>query len=278
MELGHRTPLVDLFRRGEAPRDVRLLAARAEVAPRAAEQLVLLVLLAGDDDPEVAAAAVASIGRIPRDAVAALLAQPDVPEDVREFFGAQGITSAPEGPPQPDAPLFEADTTPLPDVELEDANAGAPAGAAPVEPVASPSRPPQRVSVTALPIVDRVKLAMRGTREQRALLVRDPNRLVAAAVLSSPKLTESEVEGYARMGSVAEDVLRTIGSSRAWLRNYAVVAALVRNPKTPPAISLPLVPRLNERDLRMLSVDRNVPEPVRVAARKFVVASASRRK
>ena len=278
MEFGHRTPLVDLFRRGEAPRDVRLLAARAEVAPRAAEQLVLLVLLAGDDDPEVAAAAVASIGRIPRDAVASLLAQPDVPEDVREFFAAQGIVVAPEVSPRGDAPLVEAEAGPPPDVDLEAPDEGAHAEAGTAGAADVPARTGRRVPVTALPILDRVKLAMRGTREQRAQLVRDPNRLVAAAVLSSPKLTESEVESYARMGSVAEDVLRTIGSSRAWLRNYTVIAALVRNPKTPPTISLPLVPRLNERDQRMLSVDRNVPEAVRVAARKFVVASASRRK
>jgi hypothetical protein len=119
---------------------------------------------------------------------------------------------------------------------------------------------------------------MRGSREQRSVLVRDPNRLVAAAVLSSPKLTETEIEAFARMVNVSDEVLRTIGTARTWTRNYGVVTALARNPKTPPAISMPLVGRLNERDLRLLAVDRNVPEGVRLAARKLVLAGESRRK
>jgi hypothetical protein len=118
-----------------------------------------------------------------------------------------------------------------------------------------------------------MKLATRGTREQRALLVRDPNRLVASAVLSSPKLTESEVEQFAKMTNVAEDVLRVIGTNRAWTKNYGVVAGLVRNPKTPLAISMTLLQRVNDRDVKMLAIDRNVPEPLRIAARKRATAS-----
>ena len=94
--------------------------------------------------------------------------------------------------------------------------------------------------------------------------------LVAAAVLSSPKLTESEVEAFAKMANVSEDTLRTIATNRTWTKNYGVIAGLTRNPKTPAAISMQMLQRLNERDLKMLSIDRNVPEAVRLAARKFV--------
>jgi len=114
-----------------------------------------------------------------------------------------------------------------------------------------------------------MKLAMRGTREQRAQLIRDSNRLVAVAVLSSPKLTEAEVEAFARMANLSEDVLRIIATNRAWVKNYNVVAALTRNPKTPVALAMGFLQRLNDRDLKMLAIDRNVPEPVRLAARKF---------
>ncbi len=69
--------------------------------------------------------------------------------------------------------------------------------------------------------MERMKLATRGTREQRSVLVRDPNRLVAAAVLSSPKLTDSEVEQFAKMANVAEDVLRVIGTNRPGPRTTA---------------------------------------------------------
>jgi hypothetical protein len=95
---------------------------------------------------------------------------------------------------------------------------------------------------------------------------------VALAVLSSPKLTESEVESYARMTSVGEDVLRTIAQTRAWIKNYGVVSALVRNAKTPVALSLNLLNRLTETDVRRVSIDRNVPEPLRIAARRRLVS------
>jgi hypothetical protein len=125
--------------------------------------------------------------------------------------------------------------------------------------------------LSSLPIVERMKLAMKGSRAHRAVLIRDSNKLVAAAVLSSPKLTETEVEAFAKMANVTEDVLRIIAMNRTWTKNYGVLWGLARNPKSPPAISMQLLPRLNERDLKMLTMDRNVPEAVRMAARKFVV-------
>jgi hypothetical protein len=108
------------------------------------------------------------------------------------------------------------------------------------------------------------------------VLVRDSNRLVAVAVLSSPKVSESEIEAFARMGNVAEEVLRIIANNRSWTKNYGVVLALVRNPKTPMALSMNFIQRLNERDLKALGNDRNVPEGLRVAARKFMVKHLKR--
>jgi hypothetical protein len=79
------------------------------------------------------------------------------------------------------------------------------------------------------------------------------------------------------MASVSEDVLRAIGSNRAWMKNYGVVVGLTRNPKTPLAMSLNLLGRLQDRDVAAVSVDRNVPEPLRIAARKKVLASSGSR-
>jgi hypothetical protein len=128
-----------------------------------------------------------------------------------------------------------------------------------------------------LPVVERLKAAMRGTREDRAILIRDHNKMVAAAVLSNPRLNDAEVETFARMPNVTDEVLRTIGNTRAWVKNYGVIQALTRNPKTPIAVSLTLLPRLNERDVRSLAADRNVPEPLRVVARRMLFVEKSRR-
>jgi hypothetical protein len=254
MDPGLRTPLVDFFRRGEVARDVRLLAAQGAFAPRALDQLALLLVLKDDADPEIAGAAAHTIDRLPRPALEAFLGRADVPGEIRQYFAALGVVPGGGVVADPEAPLLET-ADPLPEVPVAEESVAA-------------------TAIASLSIMDRMKLATRGTREQRALLVRDPNRLVAAAVLSSPKLTESEVEQFAKMANVAEDVLRVIGSNRAWTKNYGVVAGLVRNPKTPLAISLTLLQRINARDVKTLAVDRNIPEPLRIAARKK--ASANR--
>jgi hypothetical protein len=112
--------------------------------------------------------------------------------------------------------------------------------------------------------------ALKGSREERTILIRDPNRLVASAVLGSPRITEAEIESFSAMKNVSDQVLREIGSHREWTKRYTVLNNLVRNPRTPIGIALSMVPRLNPRDIKGVAVDRNVPEPVRKQAQKFV--------
>lgn len=254
MESGFRSPLVDFFRRGEVARDVRMMAAEGALAPRAHEQLALLIHLSDDADTAVAASANATLAALPTESLQAFLARSDVPTQMREFFAARGVS--PGSQPAADAaePLLSPDG---PDAAPADE-------AAPADDEASPV-------LSSLPIVERMKLAMKGTRSQRAQLIRDSNKLVAAAVLSSPKLTSAEVEAFSKMANVTEEVLRAIAMNRSWMKNYGVVAGLTRNPKTPPAISMQIVQRLNDKDMKMLSMDRNVPEAVRLVARKYVV-------
>jgi len=247
MDPGIRSPLIDLFRRGEAARDVRLLAAQGALTPRELDQLALLVLLSDDADAEVSTSAKATLDKLPVDPLRAFLARADVPTEIREFFARRNIT--PDGGVIPPAAGDQADTDTADDAENDEDD-------------------PQVLA--SLPIVERMKLAMKGTRSQRAQLIRDSNKIVSTAVLSSPKLTETEVEAFAKMANVAEEILRGISMNRTWMKNYGVVAGLTRNPKTPPGISMQLVQRLNERDLKMLTTDRNVPEAVRLAAKKFL--------
>ena len=255
MDPGYRTPLIDQFRRGDITRETRLLAAQGGLAGTAYEQVALLVLLSDDADSDVASAVSATVKSLPDGPLRAFLARHDVPAAMLRFFGDLGIAPGPE-------PAVDA-SAPLLDVE-DDEDAGA-------QPEAASSAEPKILS--GLPVKRKVKLAFKGTREQRAQLIRDPNKLVASAVLSSPKLTDAEVEAFAKMANVSEEVLRVIGNNRTWLKNYGVVLGLVKNPKTPPAISMQLLQRVTERDMKMIAVDRNVPEGLRLAARKFIVKS-----
>jgi hypothetical protein len=93
---------------------------------------------------------------------------------------------------------------------------------------------------------------------------------VATAVLGSPKVTDGEIESFASMKSISDGILRQIGTHRDWTKHYGVVSNLVRNPRTPIAISIGMVSRLNPRDIKNLAVDRNVPEAIRKQAQRFV--------
>src|SRR3954453_18657179 len=94
MDPGLRSPLIDLFRRGEAARDVRLLAAKGALASRELDQLALLVLLSDDPDPEIAAAANGTLNILPNEALQTFLVRPEVPAEMRDFFATRGITVA----------------------------------------------------------------------------------------------------------------------------------------------------------------------------------------
>jgi len=248
-ESGFRSPLIDFFRRGEVASDVRLLAAQGVIAPRVHEQVALLLLLSDDPEAAVARTAQETIDSLPPVAIARFIGRKDVPEPMRAFFAARGIEPI-EGAYADDEPIVEAPPE---------------AGAPPEEAAADPK------VLANLPVIQRMKLAVKGTREQRAQLIRDSNRLVCVAVLSSPKITDSEIEAFARQANLSEDVLRVIATNRAWLKNYNVTAALARNSKTQVALAMGFLQRLNERDLKKLATDRNVSEPVRLAARKFLV-------
>jgi hypothetical protein len=256
------TPLLDFFKRGEVDRDTRMLAAEGALAPRAVEQLMILVLLLEDPDREVRATAEGTLDRIPESALKAFLSRSDVPIGLREFFGDRGIfpDELPqidvEGELDADAPLVESGD----DLDLGDEN----------ETAESATQ-----KIAKMSFLQRLKAATKGSREMRAILIRDPNKMISAAVLSSPKITENEIESYARMASLSDEVLRIIGHNRSWTKNYKVVLGLVKNPKTPLALSLNFMSRLNSTDLKQVSVDRNVPETLRVAARKRVVSNQS---
>lgn len=241
------TPLLDTFKRGEASRELKLLAAQAAVALRAPEQLELLVMLAGDADPEVVQTAANTLASVPAEKLSAALAG-DVSAETRAHFAAKGIEPAGTAPTG-DEPLVDAS----PAVE---------------EAPADEEQQSALQRIANLNVANRIALAMKGNREERAILIRDPNRIVTAAVLSSPKMTETEAAAIAKMQNVSEDVLRTIAKNRAWLKNYAVILAVVKNPKTPVALSINLMARLGEKDLKLLSSDRNVPDALRMQARR----------
>lgn len=124
------------------------------------------------------------------------------------------------------------------------------------------------LKIQKLGVSERIKLAMRCGAEERTILIKDANKQVMLAVLENPKITDTEIEAIAHNRTAPEEALRTISKNREWMKNYSIQLALIRNPKTPPGVSIRFVGNLKKRDLKLLELNRGVPEVVRAAAKK----------
>jgi len=119
-------------------------------------------------------------------------------------------------------------------------------------------------------IPERQRLAILANREARTLLIRDPNKLIALNVLKNAKVNESEVLQYAQRRDLAQDIILAIAQDQKWRKNYPIIFALVSNPKTPLSVSITFVSHLHERDLNLLSRDKNVSSVLRRKAEEIL--------
>jgi hypothetical protein len=118
-------------------------------------------------------------------------------------------------------------------------------------------------------VAQRVKFAVMGGSDARRTLIRDSNKVVQRAVLQSPRLTDQEVEAFAAMSSLTDEILRLIANNRKFRKKYTVVRNLLNNPKTPIDVSLHLLPAINAIDLKRLATNKNIPETLRTTAGKL---------
>jgi hypothetical protein len=344
-------PLVDQFRRGAVPKDLRLMAAQGALPLKPTDIAELLHFLLSDREEDVRQAAASSLAAFPAEELLPIAKDRETPAQVlawaltnrgeREIRESvlQNTSTADEAIElaSPALPMELAELVVINQMRLlrstplllaiesnpalnndqkrrlrelrESFHIGDEFAEAPPKPPPPPAPPPpppepEPVETPEEPLTEgeavarylsdeerqeeskvsavqrlyrlntagKVVAALKGNREERAVLVRDPNRIVSTAVLGSPRLTEAEIDSFAGMKNVSDEILRQIGNNRDWTKRYTVVSNLVRNPRTPLAISIGMVSRLTPKDLKSISVDRNVPEVIRKQAQKFVKA------
>lgn len=127
---------------------------------------------------------------------------------------------------------------------------------------------PLQSKIRGMNIGEKVRLALLGNAAARSILVRDPNRVVAIAAISSPAMTESEAKNASQSREIGEDILRFIGKKREWIQNYEIKRHLCNNPKTPLALSMTLLVHLRRNDLRALARSRGIPGSLKQAAKR----------
>jgi len=339
-------PLVEQFRRGGVPRDVKLMAAQGALPLKPEDLADLWASLSRDQDADIATAATASLTALPADQLLPIIKSkeaaehllswaarcrpeqelrevalqnpsisdetlealaPTLPQalaelvvinqqrllrrtsllealesnpslssdqkrrlrELRETFKV-GVVIAPPPPAQEreqeqeqEEEEEEAEPAPMTETEAQ-ARYLTPEESGAAEKVSAVQK------LYRLNTAEKLITAIKGSREERAILIRDPNRLVSAGVLGSPKVTESEIESFAAMKNVTDQVLRDISNHREWTKRYGVINGLVHNPRTPLERALLFVPRLTQRDLKSLAADRNVSEAIRKAAQRFI--------
>jgi hypothetical protein len=125
--------------------------------------------------------------------------------------------------------------------------------------------------IAQLTMPQKLKLALRGNREARAILMRDSSIMVQRFLIENPRLTEDEVVSICKSRTIDSEILSKVAKRREWMRNYQVRHALVTNPRTLTGLAVGLVATLQDRDLRMLTKSHNVPSAVVATARRIVM-------
>ena len=131
--------------------------------------------------------------------------------------------------------------------------------------------------IARMTVSQRVQFAMKGGSDARRTLIRDGSKVVQRAVLQSPRLTDQEVETFASMANLSDEILRLIGTNRNFRKNYTVIRNLMNNPKTPLDVTLHLLPVLNPVDLKKLAMNKNIPETLRTTANKLIRTRAEQK-
>ncbi len=124
--------------------------------------------------------------------------------------------------------------------------------------------------VQTMTVMEKVKLARMGGKEARSLLVRDTNKIVATAAIRSPRMTDNEIQGYAKARNLHDEVIRVIATNREWTRHYQVKLGLAMNPKCPPPTAMKFVNHLQDRDLRAIMKSKDVPSAISNHARRLL--------
>lgn len=137
-------------------------------------------------------------------------------------------------------------------------------------PIGEEARRSLESRVAAMPIPEKVELAMKGNREVRKILSRDASRMVVRALIASPKLSYEDIAAFAASSQTNEEILRAIADNREWTANRQIVAAIVQNPRTPPPCAIRFLRMFQTSELRILTHNRAIGAVVRQEARRLL--------
>jgi len=276
MPIPHR--IIEMLREGSAPSLIRRKGAEGSLPVSLSEKIEILAILSGDGDDAIRNKALSTLGAWDARELRQVLSNPQTPVFLLDFAARHLI------PQRKDLAAALLGNSALPEELrelIQNNTADAPPGQA-IEGQPSPDSHQEQAApsdsqretllqkINRMSVAEKINAALMGSQEERAVLIHDANKIVSRAVLQSPKLTDQEIESIAMMKNVSEEVLRLVATNRKFIRSYAVARNLVNNPRAPTDVTLQFVNRMNDRDIKELSRNKNVAEVLRDAAFKMV--------
>jgi hypothetical protein len=100
---------------------------------------------------------------------------------------------------------------------------------------------------------EKILQAVKADRSERAILAQDNDPRVLLSLLRNPRLTIDEVVRVAKSSFLNYQLADVITQTTQWMGNLDVRIALIRNPKTPPAFAMRILPTLPETEIRAIA-------------------------
>ncbi len=101
--------------------------------------------------------------------------------------------------------------------------------------------------------MEKILLAVKADRAERALLLQDNDPRVLLSLLRNPRLTVDEVARLAKSSFLTYQIAEVIMKATQWMSSLDVRTGLVHNPKTPPAFALRILPTLPDSEVRAIA-------------------------
>jgi c-di-GMP-binding flagellar brake protein YcgR len=123
--------------------------------------------------------------------------------------------------------------------------------------------------INRLSLQERIRLAFTGNRPERMILARDPNKLTVLAVIENPGITGEEILRMTQNKKNSREVIVRVCKDKNWMKNYALMFSILKHPKMPVTKAGEFLEKLNNRDLRQLSMEKDINPAVRDLACYF---------
>ena len=267
------SPVVAAYvRPGTAP-EVRLAACTAAGSMAAADRLMLLFCLSKDAEQSVRAAALSCLKDLPEDAITAYIESdtphPLVIDSLRllcNHYPAEAITA-------PASAVIEG-------VEVRDALPGQldqdeePAEEEEEEPAVNEDDEEflsKYKTAQLMGIGEKIKMALSGDKEWRAILVKDANKLVSGSVIKNPRITEGEVLTLVKAGIQNDEIMRLICANKEWIKSYKIRKALIENNRTPVQNAMRYLGTMGEKDLSSFAKSKNISSVISTMAKRLLL-------